>query len=358
MVDYSNKKSEKQLANEKSKRIMEGIAIWASFYRSNPQRFAKDYLNIHLKLFQKILLYAMMLNNYFMYIAARGQGKTYLTALFCVIRCILFPKTKICVASATRSQANEVLSKITDDFVKNYGWGSENLKREISYCTVGTNKAVIEFYNGSWIKVVTAADSGRGSRANILVVDEFRMVDLNTINTVLKRFLTAPRQPNYLNNPKYSHLLERNKEMYMSSAWMKSHWSFEKAKAYTVNLLDDTKKYFICGLPYQISIKEGLLSKEQIQDEMSESDFDEMKFSMEMESLFYGDTDGAFFTFDDVSQRRKLKTPLYPPSLVRTNRNLKIPDLVINERRILSVDIALMASKKNKNDASSIIINN
>ena len=117
MVDYSNKKSEKQLANEKSKRIMEGIAIWASFYRSNPQRFAKDYLNIHLKLFQKILLYAMMLNNYFMYIAARGQGKTYLTALFCVIRCILFPKTKICVASATRPQANEVLSKITDDFM-------------------------------------------------------------------------------------------------------------------------------------------------------------------------------------------------------------------------------------------------
>lgn len=351
------KMSEKQLANEKSKRIMEGIAIWASFYRCNPQRFVKDYLNVNLKLFQKILLYAMMYNNYFMYIAARGQGKTYLTALFCVVRCILFPKTKICIASATRPQANEVLSKITDDFMKNYGWGSDNLRREISYCTVGTNKAVIEFANGSWIKVVTASDSGRGSRANILVVDEFRMVDLDTINTVLKRFLTAPRQPNYLNNPKYSHLLERNKEIYMSSAWMKSHWSFEKAKAYTVGLLDETKKYFICGLPYQISIKEGLLSREQIQDEMSENDFDEMKFLMEMEALFYGDTDGAFFTFDDISQRRKLKSPLYPHSLAKNNRNLKIPDLVLNERRILSVDIALMASKKTKNDASSIIIN-
>ena len=183
------------------------------------------------------------------------------------------------------------------------------------------------------------------------------MVDLDTINTVLKRFLTAPRQPNYLNNPKYSHLLERNKEIYMSSAWMKSHWSFEKAKAYTVGLLDDTKKYFICGLPYQISIKEGLLSREQIQDEMSENDFDEMKFLMEMEALFYGDTDGAFFTFDDISQRRKLKNPLYPHSLSKNNRSLKIPDLVLNERRILSVDIALMASKKTKNDASSIIIN-
>lgn len=353
----TKKKSEQQIANEKSKRIMNGIAYWASFYRYNPQRFVKDYLNVNLKLFQKILLYAMMHNNYFMYIAARGQGKTWLTALFCIVRCILFPKTKICIASATRPQANEVLSKITDDFMKNYGWGSINLKNEIEYHTVGANKAVIEFKNGSWIKVVTASDSGRGSRANILIIDEFRMVDLNTINTVLKRFLTAPRQPLYLNNPKYAHLLERNKEIYMSSAWYKSHWSFEKAKAYVVNLLDETKKYFICGLPYQISIKEGLLSREQIEDEMSETDFDETKFSMEMETLWFGDTNGAFFTFDDVTQRRKLQTAIYPTSLVGNSRNLKIPDLVFNERRILSVDVALMASKKNKNDASSIIIN-
>lgn len=66
-------KSEKEIANEKSRRIMEGIAAWAGFYRCNPQRFVKDYLNVHLKLFQKILLYAMMFNYYFMYIAARGR---------------------------------------------------------------------------------------------------------------------------------------------------------------------------------------------------------------------------------------------------------------------------------------------
>ena len=68
----TNKKSEKEIANEKSERIMNGIAAWTSFYRSNPQRFVKDYLNVNLKLFQKILIYMMMLNNYFMYIAARG----------------------------------------------------------------------------------------------------------------------------------------------------------------------------------------------------------------------------------------------------------------------------------------------
>ena len=356
MKDSKNKKSTKELANEKSERIMNGIAAWCAFYRSNPHRFVKDYLNVNLKLFQKILLYAMMHNNFFMYIASRGQGKTWLTALFCVVRCILFPKTKICIASSTRIQANEVLSKIEDDFMKNYEWGSDNLRREITFHTVGANKAVIEFANGSLIKVVTASDTGRGSRANILLVDEFRMVDLDTINTVLRKFLTTPRQPNYLTNPKYAHLKERNKEFYMSSAWYASHWSFEKAKTYVKNMLAGNK-YFICGLPYQIAIKEDLLLREQVQDEMSENDFDEMKFAMEMECLWWGDTKGAFFSYDSIANRRRLKEAIYPSSVVGNSRTFKIPELVPNERRILSVDIALMASKKHKNDASAIIIN-
>ena len=196
----------------------------------------------------------------------------------------------------TRVQANEVLLKITDDFCKNYDWGSDLLNNEISNKSVGQNNAIIEFKNGSWIRVVTASDNGRGARANILIVDEFRMVDLDVINTVLRKFLTAPRTPGYLNKKEYEHLAERNKEIYMSSCWYKSHWSFDKAKAYVVNFLDATKKYFICGLPYQIAIKENLLSREQVEDEMSEADFDETKFSMEMGCFWYGDTGDAFFS--------------------------------------------------------------
>lgn len=66
------KMTAQEISQEKHDRMMNGVAVWTSFYRSNPQRFCKDYLNIHLKLFQKILLYAMMLNHYFIYLAARG----------------------------------------------------------------------------------------------------------------------------------------------------------------------------------------------------------------------------------------------------------------------------------------------
>lgn len=350
------KKSLQDVYQEKSERVMEGVAYWGAYYRKNPQRMVKEYLNINLKLFQKILIYMMMVSTNFMYIASRGSGKTWLTALYCVIRCILFPGTKICVASGYKAQSLEVIQKINDDFMKNYGWGSSNLRAEIDDISTSINNAHVDFRNGSWIKIVSSNDSARHNRANTIVVDEFRMVDLNIINTVLRKFLTAPRSPGYLNNPKYAHLIERNTEMYMSSAWYKSHWSYSKLQAYYANMLDDTKRYFCVGLPYQCAIREGLLSREQVEDEMSEADFDPVSFKMEMGAEWFGDTDGAFFKFDDISPRRKIRNSFYPLEIYK-NYNIKTPELVTNEKRVLSVDVALLASKKHDNDAAALIIN-
>lgn len=350
------KKSLQDVYQEKSERVMEGVAYWGSYYRKNPQRMVKEYLNINLKLFQKILIYMMMVSTNFMYIASRGSGKTWLTALYCVVRCILFPGTKICVASGYKAQSLEVIQKINDDFMKNYGWGSANLRAEIDDISTSINNAHVDFRNGSWIKIVSSNDSARHNRANTIVVDEFRMVDLNIINTVLRKFLTAPRSPGYLNNPKYAHLIERNTEMYMSSAWYKSHWSYSKLQAYYANMLDDTKRYFCVGLPYQCAIREGLLSREQVEDEMSEADFDPVSFKMEMGAEWFGDTDGAFFKFDDISPRRKIRNSFYPLEIYK-NYNIKAPELITNEKRVLSVDVALLASKKHDNDAAALIIN-
>lgn len=182
------------------------------------------------------------------------------------------------------------------------------------------------------------------------------MVDLNTINTVLRKFLTAPRTPGYLNNPEYAHLIERNCEMYMSSAWYQSHWSYEKAKAYYASMLDDKRKYFVCGLPYQIAIKEGLLDRAQVEDEMSEEDFDQISWNMEMDCIFQGNSDGAFYRYDDILKCRKIKNSFYPLEFYE-KRGINIPDLAIGERRIMSVDVALMASRKHANDASALEIN-
>ena len=283
------------------------------------------------------------------------QGKTYLISLFCVIRCILYPGTQIVVAAGVKSQASEVIGKIKDDFLKRHQWGSSNLWNEISEIKVGQNDSLCEFKNGSWIKVVTANDNARSKRANVIVVDEFRMVSKNVIDTVLRKFLTASRHPGYLDNPEYSHLQERNKELYATSAWYSSHWSFQKVKAFWKNMMLG-RNYFVVSLPYQIAIKEDLLFREQLEDEMSEDDFDPTTHLMEMEALFYGDTDGNFFKFDELNERRTLKNCFYPLDIYQ-QKDITIPKLAAGEERILSVDVALMSSRKNTNDASSLIIN-
>ena len=345
-------KTQTEIEKGKQQKIMEIVAWKAGYYRSNPHRYVSEVLGLSLKWFQQILLWCMMHYNFVMYLAARGQGKTYLTALFCCVRCILFPGTKIVVSSGTLKQANEVLLKIQDDFMKQ----SPILRSEIDKCNIGQNDASIYFKNGSWIKTRTSSENSRSARANCIVVDEFRMVDETVINTVLRKFLTSPRQPKYLRKPEYAHLQERNKEIYMSSAYFKSSWAYKKAQSYTINFFDDTKRYFICGLPYQVSIREGLLSREQLQDEMSEADYNELVQQMEMECLWFGDTDGSLFKFDELTARRRLRKALPPLSFC--NDKITIPKLTTTGKRILSIDVALMQStKKKKNDASAIFIN-
>ena len=347
-----NKKSVQEIAQDKERKLMETVARKAGYYRENPHRFAEEVLGVHLKLFQKIILWAMMHYNFIMYLAARGQGKTYLTALFCCIRCILWPGTKIIVSSGTLKQANEVLLKIQDDFMKQ----SPFLRSEIDKCNIGQNDAGIYFYNTSWIKTRTSTENSRSARCNVLVDDEFRMIDETINNTVLRKFLTSPRQPKYLNRPEYAHLQERNKEIYMSSAYFKSSWAYRKAQGYTLNFFDESKKYFIVGLPYQVSLYEGLLSKEQLQDEMSEPDFNELIQAMEMECLWFGDEGDNLFKFDDIQKRRKLRTAFMPLKFY-TDKN-PVPKVADKAERILSVDVALMAStKKKRNDAAAMSIN-
>ena len=357
MARPKSKKNLQAIFKEKVERLMEGVAYWASYYRENPQIFAKEYLNIDLKPFQKMLLYQFMHNNFNMYIAARSQGKTYLLALYCVIRCILYPGTKIVICSGIKNQAIEVIRKVDDDFMKLHSWGSANLSMEISYISTSANNPEILFRNGSFMRVVTANDNSRGQRANVIFVDEFRQVDEKVLKAVIKEFNGTERQPGYLQKEAYKNYpKDRNIELYASSAFYTSHWSYEKAVSYFKNMLDEKRKYFVVGLPYQVSIEAGLRSKEQIEDQMSEDDFDELVFKMELCAEWLGSTGDDFFIYDEILKRRKIKNCFYP-LIIYKNHHIAIPELRFGERRILSVDVALMASKKNKNDASALWIN-
>lgn len=229
------------------------------------------------------------------------------------------------------------------------------LRNEILKVSTGQNDCFVYFKNGSWIRVVVAGESSRGARSNVLIIDESRLVPQKTVDTILRPMNAAPRQPGYLRKPEYAHLSEMNKEFYLSSAFYSASEMYEKVKAYTANMLDPNLSYMVCDLPYMLSIKEGLLMKQQIINEMSEATFSDITFMMEREGIFYGSADNALFDYKTLESRRIIGDCLFDLDHYRLTK-AKIPEKKNEEIRILSLDIALLASKKHNNDASAFTI--
>lgn len=342
----------------KTQKMKDGFKIWTSYYRANPHRFAEDYLLVKLFLYQKILLWAMNYYSFFMYVAARGQGKSYIIAVYCVIRAILYPNTNIVLASGTKGQARLIITEKIFALKNN----SKNVEREIKEFKTSANECYVVFRNGSKITAVTSGDSARGYRANILIVDEFRLITKETIDTILRPFLNVNRTPPYLKNPKYSHLQEENKEIYISSAWYKSHWIWDSFKSYLNSMLAG-KDYFVAVLPWQLSVYHRLLSKKRVEQQRQEEDFDQVSWEMEYEALFVGENENAYFKLDDIQKCRTLPKAYLPPTdrefVENKDKRKKLTNIPkqAGEYRVISMDVALMGSSKAvKNDTTAFTL--
>jgi hypothetical protein len=346
----------------RAQKIAEGAARWGAYYRLHPAQFVKDYLHINLHLFQKILITMMFWSRVFIVIGYRGLGKTFISAIYCVTRCILYPGTRVCVASGTRGQSILVLEKILQELRPR----SPELAAELDDRETKVNNTVgqVVFKNTSVIKVVTASDTARGNRCNVLLLDEFRLLPKIVIDTVLNKFLNYRRMPQYEELTEEERKAEYNKEknltMYLSSAYFKDSWAFTKCEDVFDAMVSGKRRQFICGFPYQLGLEEGILDPEQVLDEMSESNFNEISWMMEMGALWYGSEDGAFFDYPSISKNRKILFPMLPDrvaSHLPGAPEVRIAPKENGVKRILSADIALMSSRKNNNDATSIIIN-
>ena len=86
-------------------------------------------------------------------------GKSFITALFAVAYCILYPGTKICIISASKNQSQLIISsKIKVELADRF----PAIAREILEIKTGVNDSSVKFKNGSYITVVVGNDNARG----------------------------------------------------------------------------------------------------------------------------------------------------------------------------------------------------
>lgn len=349
-------KKREGLSPNKRERLDEGIKIWVSFYRQNIHRFAIDYLGIQLKPFQVVLLYMIERNLKSCLITSRGLGKSWLIALYCCCRAILYPGQKIIVSCETKEQSrNLIREKIVNELMNM----SPNLRKEINprEIKIGTNESYVKFKNGSTITAINASENTRGKRAHILVVDEYVQIKngFDTLTKILQPFLQVVRQPKYLQNPKYAHLQEENKQIYASSAWYADHWSYDLYKDYVEKMLIGESS-FVCNLPYNIALKYGLMTQKRLDEIMNDPNLSEEAFLMEYCAMFYDLGDSAYIKPSDIINNRTIVKPWYPPTDIeyiaekgKRNISWKEDRTSKQELRVLGCDIALAQGDKNDN---------
>ena len=162
----------------------------AKFLRSNLSFTVELLTGIKLAPFQEVLLKGMLNRNFSMLVLGRGSGKTFISAVYCILQCIFEPGTKILVAGPTFRTARFIFNNIEKICE---GKGAELLNQAFGAKTKRNDAFEWKINNGTITAIPLSGEKIRGYRANILVLDEYLLLPEETIKTVLMPFLVAPQ---------------------------------------------------------------------------------------------------------------------------------------------------------------------
>lgn len=330
-----------------NKKHVEQLITWVTFFRRNLHRFAQSYLGLPLHPYQSILLYLMGISEMFVWIAARSCAKSFVIAIYACCKAILYPNCKIVLCSSTRGQARLIAK---EKILRELMGMSPALCAEIEIVRDNQNETVITFKSGSTITVVPAIDSSRGNRAQIVVYEEFRQIDKKVMDEIISPFLIT-RPAAYMIDTEYSNmpeLIEEPKQVFISSSWFSSHYMYNIIKQALSEMYRDRSAYLI-GMDYSITLKHNIKTRRFLQSEKKK--FDQLSFEIEYCNFMPRENTSAFFSYDSLIQRQRLKQAFYPRKAddnPRSKNRYAIPKQD-GEVRVVSVDVAMMDGKLNDN---------
>jgi hypothetical protein len=164
----------------------------------NPKYFGttcKLLFDIELHPIQIAILEEFWTRPFPMFIASRGFGKSFLMALYSVLRCMLVPGTKIVVVGAAFRQSKiifeymETLWRNSSILRSIFNGNNDGPRRDVDRCTLRLGE--------SWTIAVPMGDGSkiRGLRAHIIIADEFASISPDIYETVVSGFAAVSANP-------------------------------------------------------------------------------------------------------------------------------------------------------------------
>ena len=155
----------------------------------------KLLFNIELHPMQILILQEFWIRPFPMYIASRGWGKSFLLALYCVIKCTFSPGTKIVVVGAAFRQSKiifeymETIWRSSPILRSIFNSNDDGPRRDVDRCTIRLGD--------SWTIAIPMGDGSkiRGLRAHIIIADEFASISPDIYETVVSGFAAVSASP-------------------------------------------------------------------------------------------------------------------------------------------------------------------
>jgi len=197
--DTSQLRLENSLTSNRDEWAINNPVLELTNHMRNPDNFSwtcKHLLNIDLLPFQVVILKELWTRTFPMLVAARGGGKSWILALYALLRALFCQGSKIIIVGAAFRQ-----SKLLFEYIEGFWRAAPILrsivgsgrhqgpKRDVDRCT---------FYIGDSIIMAIPMGDGtkiRGLRANYIIADEFASIPQEIYETVVQGFASVSATP-------------------------------------------------------------------------------------------------------------------------------------------------------------------
>ena len=304
------------ISEERLQPIIPILKQYIAFWREYPDLFV-DFLQDggdptkekQLKFFfyQRVFLRIAVRYRQVYAVFPRGYSKSFLAVLSLMVRCVLYPGSKLFTSAGGKSQSASILKEKVDEICRMVPAFNKEIDRRPGKTQEQKDKCVYRFKNGSYFDNVAANEKARGGRRHAGVLEECVGIDGNILQQVLipmmsisRRCLDGTVQPDEALN---------KSQLYITTAGFKNSFPYDKLIQTLVKMITEEDTAFVLGGTYKIPVLVGQYEKTFVQDQKRDETFNEAAFGREYESKWSGTVEDAFFNMEAFDRNRVLLRP-------------------------------------------------
>ena len=307
------------ISEERLEPIKPYIRQYIAYWREYPDMFI-DFLQTGLDgevpenglrfyFYQRCFLRVCMRYKYVYMVFPRAYSKSFLSVLVLMIRCILFPRSKLFVTSGGKEQSASIIKEKVDELCNLVPALDKELDRRPGKTRISKDYCIFMFKNGSYFDNITATEKSRGKRRHGGLIEECVGVDGKILSEVIIPTMNVDRL--CMDGTSQEEETLNKSQIYVTTAGWKGTFAYDKLIQLLVWMVTEPEKAFVMGGTWRIPVLVGLQNRSFIKDLQQDGTFNEASFDREYESKWSGTTENAFFNGETFDRHRVLNQPEY-----------------------------------------------